>query len=220
MEAQQFTGRSTLPGIPSRRVNLIVVHCAATPSGCALQQGSPGTIGYRNAAQVIDGWHAQRGFKRSLAARMAFGGNLPSIGYHYVIDLDGQILAGRHPDEVPAQAAGFNAHAIGICLVGGAEREGRYTPAQWAALGTLVPWLLSTYALPAAPPTRVDDASADPGYRMQGGICGHRDLSPDTSGNGHVESREWVKTCPGFDVAAWLANRMQPLPGHVFEPAV
>lgn len=219
MQAQLFAGRPTLPGLPSRRIDLIVVHCSASSSGKPLQQGKPGELGYLDAAGVINAWHAVRGFKRTLAARVAFNGELPSIGYHYVIDLDGSILAGRHPDEVPAQAAGFNAHAIGICLVGGTERVARYTRAQWDSLAQLVPWLMGTYGILNRPPRRVDDASADMGYRVIDGACGHRDLSPDTNHNGRVDTHEWVKTCPGFDVATWLANGMQPLPEHVFEVA-
>ncbi len=37
-------------------------------------------------------------------------------------------------------------------------------------------------------------------------IAGHRDL-PDVK-----------KECPGFNVADWLANDMQPLPGHILDP--
>lgn len=219
MQAQPFTGRPTLPVLPSRRIDLIVVHCSATPSGKPLQQGKPGELGFLNCAQVISAWHAARGFMRTAIARSAFNGTLPAIGYHYVIDLDGQVLNGRHPDEVPAQAAGFNAHAIGICLVGGAEREARFTPPQWDSLARLATWLLATYGIPLRSPVRITDAAAGAGYRVQDGICGHRDLSPDTNNNGRIEPREWVKTCPGFDVGAWLANGMRPLPQHVFEAA-
>jgi N-acetylmuramoyl-L-alanine amidase len=35
-------------------------------------------------------------------------------------------------------------------------------------------------------------------------IVGHRDLSPDLNHDGVIESREWIKQCPSFDVAAWL----------------
>jgi N-acetylmuramoyl-L-alanine amidase len=219
MQPHQFEPAAALPGLPSRRVDLIVIHCSASPSGKPLQQGKPGKVGYLNCVQVINAWHAVRGFRRPLAARIAFNTKLPSIGYHYVVDLDGAVLAGRHPDEIPAQAVGFNAHAIGICLVGGAEREGRFTPAQWASLANLVSSLLGTYRLPASAPSRTDDASADLGYRVGGGVCGHRDLSPDANTNGRVDPHEWLKTCPGFDVSAWLANGMQPLPEHVFGAA-
>ena len=30
-------------------------------------------------------------------------------------------------------------------------------------------------------------------------IFGHRDLSPDTDGNGHITPNEWLKQCPCFD---------------------
>ncbi|MDB5965437.1 MAG: negative regulator of AmpC, AmpD [Polaromonas sp.] len=206
----------TITGVPHRAVDLIVIHCSATPSGKSLQQGARGSIGYLNCAQVINAWHAARGFKRAAAARAAFNPTLTAIGYHFVVDLDGQVFTGRHLDEIPAQAAGFNAHAIGICMVGGTETEGRYTPAQWTSLATVVSWLLAEYHLPAAAPRRVDDVTADMGYRVTGGVCGHRDLSPDLNHNGRTERNEWVKTCPGFDVSAWLANRLQPLPQHMY----
>jgi len=48
-------------------------------------------------------------------------------------------------------------------------------------------------------------------------VCGHRDLSPDTNGNGQTESTEWLKTCPGFDVRAWLARGMQPINEQLWE---
>ena len=31
-------------------------------------------------------------------------------------------------------------------------------------------------------------------------IFGHRDLSPDVDGDGHIEPEEWMKSCPCFDV--------------------
>ena len=37
-------------------------------------------------------------------------------------------------------------------------------------------------------------------------ILGHRDLSPDKDGDGVIETSEWVKHCPSFDVKEWLKN--------------
>jgi N-acetyl-anhydromuramyl-L-alanine amidase AmpD len=34
-------------------------------------------------------------------------------------------------------------------------------------------------------------------------VLGHRDLSPDTNGNGKVDRNEWLKECPCFDVIPW-----------------
>jgi N-acetylmuramoyl-L-alanine amidase len=204
---------------PARSIDLVVIHCAATPSGKPLQQGKPGSVGYLSAPQVINAWHAARGFKRSTEAVRAFSSKLGSIGYHYVIDLTGEVWSGRALTEVGAHAANFNARSVGICLVGGAEREAKYTAAQWKSLQQVVAMLLTDYGIPCAAPKRVPDKTNPQGYAVFGGVCGHRDLSPDGNGNGLLESFEWTKTCPGFDVRAWLARGMRPLPEQVCEVA-
>lgn len=201
----------------ARSIDLVVIHCAATPSGKPLQQGKPGSVGYLNAPQIIDAWHAARQFKRSSAAVRAFSSKLPSIGYHYVIDLTGEVWSGRALAEVGAHAAEFNANSVGICLVGGAEREAQYTAAQWKSLQQVVAMLLTDYGIPCAAPKRVPDKTRKLGYAMFGGVCGHRDLSPDGNGNGLIEPFEWTKTCPGFDVRVWLARGMQPLEQHIYQ---
>jgi N-acetylmuramoyl-L-alanine amidase len=178
---------------PSRTIHRLVIHCSATPSGQRLAK--PGM----SAAFIIDGWHATRGFARQPAAVKAFNSGLPHIGYHYIIDLDGRCINGRGLDEVGAHVAGYNSDSIGICLVGGIEREARYTLAQWLTLAEQVAFLRAKFNL-----TTVD-------------ICGHRDLSPDLNHDGRVTSQEWLKTCPGFDVAAWLLAGMAPASQHIFE---
>lgn len=200
------------PSPAQRTINLLVIHCSATRSGGVLQRGLAGQKAYQNASALIDGWHAERGFARAAAAVKSFNPALPHIGYHWMIDLDGSVHTGRHPHEPGAHAKGHNAHSLGVCLVGGAEPVGRYTPAQWKALKTLV--LSQTYAwrINLNAPLRNGDLLLD-------GVCGHRDLSPDTNGNGVAESREWLKTCPGFSVADWLRNRLEPLAQHVFTAA-
>lgn len=198
----------------TREINLIVIHCSATPSGKPI--GTPA----HNAAWVINSWHAARGFQREKAAIARYNPLLPSIGYHMVIDLDGNPLPGRSFSEVPAQAAGFNANAIGICLVGGAEREGRYTTAQWGALADIVRTLAEKYSVPVQPPVRANTTNVarwPTGFSVTGGVCGHRDLSPDKNGNGLIESFEWIKTCPGFDVSTWLSRSLVPEAKHVIE---
>jgi N-acetylmuramoyl-L-alanine amidase len=200
-----------------RSIDLVVIHCAATPSGKPLQQGKPGSVGYMNAPQVIDTWHAARQFRRRPEAVRAFSSKLPSIGYHYVIDLSGEVWSGRGLDEVGAHAAEFNAHSVGICLVGGKERDAQYTAAQWDSLAQVVRMLSVDCNVPLAYPKRVPDKAAKLGYRMLGGICGHRDLSPDVDGDGLVEPFEWTKTCPGFDVRAWLARGMEPTATQICE---
>ncbi|MXR36727.1 N-acetylmuramoyl-L-alanine amidase [Craterilacuibacter sinensis] len=172
-----------------RPIKLIVIHCAASPNGKQLAKND----GRQSAAGIIDVWHSRRGFKRQADAIARFNPNLTSIGYHFVLDTDGRKSLGRALDEVGAHAQGHNANSIGICLVG----TDRYTRAQWDALHSLVKALQAQY-----PTAR---------------ITGHRDLSPDLNGDGQITPNEWTKTCPGFDVAAWIAGGMQPVSGHTLE---
>lgn len=201
-----------------RPVDLIVIHCSATPSGKPLGRGKPGDAGYLNAAKVIDSWHADRGFLRTGPAAKVFNTSLPHIGYHYVIDLTGAVWSGRDLSEVGAHAQYFNARSVGICMVGGVEPKGaRYTAAQWKSLAEVVAMLLVQYALPLANPKRRANTANPTGYTISGGVCGHRDVSPDTNADGTIESFEWLKTCPGFEVAAWMENGMKPTPDQVCE---
>lgn len=112
-----------------RTINLIVIHCSATP------QGQQVTV------YDIDRWHAERGFQRQPQAVAAFNPALKHIGYHYVIDLKGEAYTGRGVDEIGAHVAGHNANSIGICMVG----MKRFTAAQWAALRKLVIQLQANY---------------------------------------------------------------------------
>lgn len=193
MPQQQPGAGPTLPNRITRLVTALVLHCSATPSGQYLKGAAP---------VVIDGWHLARGFKRSALAGLAFNSDLAAIGYHYVIDINGQVWTGRHVDEVGAHVAGHNAQTIGICLVGGAQARASYTLDQWQALAALVRRLL-----PLMPP------------QPQPRVLGHRDLSPDADGDGKITSRDWLKTCPGFDVSAWVACGMQPSPGQIVRAA-
>lgn len=192
----------------ARSINLIVVHCSATASGQHIDRAG------KNAAQVIDDWHQARNFQRVAFAKANHNPHLHAIGYHYVIDIDGTILTGRSLNETGAHAQGFNRMSIGICLVGGAEREGRFTPAQWKALATRTRSLAARFNIPLAMPKRLDNQT------IRDGVCGHRDLSPDRNGNGLIEPFEWLKTCPGFSIENWLAGGLLPLVGHIHTGAI
>ena len=150
----------------SRAIDTLIIHCADTPNGRHF------------TADDIDDWHAERGWRRDEGARLAHHPEHQAIGYHWVIAVTGEIQPGRHPDEIGAHARGHNEHSIGICMVG----RDKFTPAQWAALKTLV----ARFTMQTAPPR----------------VIGHRDVDAH-------------KTCPGFDVAAWLAAGMIPAPEHI-----
>lgn len=98
-------------------------------------------------------------------------------------------------EEIGAHCKGRNAHSIGICYIGGLDRQGcpadTRTDAQIRAMGELVVRLCSVYPV--------------------GEVIGHRDTSPDCNGNGVIEPREYIKACPCFDVGAWLRNGMGAL---------
>ena len=99
-----------------RSIDKIIVHCSAT------REGQHVTV------QQIRQWHLQR--------------NFADIGYHYVIYLDGSVHKGRPLEKAGAHCKGQNAHSIGICYVGGLDRQGKpkdtRTAAQKAALLTLI----------------------------------------------------------------------------------
>ena len=169
-----------------RAMNLIVIHCSASPNADPLFRGRHGAPGFRTPVGIIDEWHRARGFRRDPEAAKRFNPHLAAIGYHFVIYRNGAVAAGRHEDEIGAHVAGHNRKSLGVCLIGTDE----YTPDQWDALAGLVGALRKKYPLAR--------------------VVGHRDLSPDRNGDGVVTPVEWTKTCPGFDVAAWIARGMTP----------
>lgn len=182
-----------------RPINLIVIHCSATANADRLYRGTSGKPGFRNPADLIDEWHDQRGFRRSDNFRAKQNPSLSAIGYHFVIARDGLVLTGRHLDEVGAHAKNYNAKSLGICLVG----LDQYSPAQWESLAHVVTSQVARLTGQNGPGDRRGGLTPAAAVRLAAErgitILGHRDL-PNVA-----------KTCPGFDVASWLANDMQPL---------
>lgn len=130
-----------------RKINNIVIHCSATPEGKEFH------------ASDIDKWHKAQGWK--------------CIGYHYVICLDGEIEKGRDESVAGSHVSGHNSDSIGICYIGGMDKDGKKskdtrTDQQKASLWKLLSELLCRYP------------EAD--------ILGHRDF-PNVN-----------KACPSFDV--------------------
>ncbi len=82
-----------------RKIDLIIIHCSATAEG----------KDFRTAD--IDRWHRQQGFK--------------SIGYHFVVRLNGEVERGRPIAEVGAHCKGHNATSIGVCYIGGLDADGK-----------------------------------------------------------------------------------------------
>lgn len=132
--------------------NFIVIHCSATPPTMDIGRDE------------IDEWHRARSWS--------------GIGYHFVVRRNGDIEIARRLNEVGAHAAGFNGASVGVCMVGGTNRDGEpeenFTDQQWSALVNLVVALHLRYP--------------------QAEVLGHRDLPNVT------------KACPSFDAPAWWAE--------------
>jgi len=145
-------------------------------------------------AEDIDRWHAERGFRRD---PRALDGRGPWAGW------------GLHASRLLHIGYHYVIRVNGVVEVGrrrtetGAHCRGRnatsigvcligtdrFTPAQWQALARLVQAEQQRQADLHLPPLTV---------------CGHR-----------VFNRH--KTCPGFDVAAWLDGGRVPLADHLLE---
>lgn len=128
-----------------RDITKIIIHCSATPEGRI------------TTVQDITRWHLARGFQ--------------TIGYHYVIYLDGSVHPGRPESVAGAHTKGHNSNSIGICYVGGMDKGNIHpmdtrTPAQKAALIKLVSELKTRF--------------------------------PNVTVHGHREFAN--KACPSFDV--------------------
>ena len=139
-----------------RRIDEIIIHCTAT------REGQEVTV------DDITRWHKARNFS--------------TIGYHYVVYLDGSIHNGRDVDVSGAHVENRNSHSIGVVYVGGLDKNGdpkdTRTEIQKNALLSLLLDLRKLY--PKAK------------------ILGHRDCSPDKNNNGIIEPWEWLKACPCF----------------------
>lgn len=129
-------------------INHIIIHCAATPEGMAV------------TAEEIKQWHLAKGWS--------------DIGYHYVLELEGEPIPGR-PEATPgAHTIGRNHDSIGICYVGGmtadmsAPKDTR-TQSQRVRMRSLLIDLLRKY--------------------------------PEAKISGHNQHSS--KACPSFDVSEW-----------------
>ena len=80
-----------------RKINKIIIHCTATP------ENRPHDVA------DITRWHLARGFN--------------TIGYHYLIHIDGRIEKGRPIEKQGAHCSGQNRNSIGICYVGGMTKD-------------------------------------------------------------------------------------------------
>ena len=104
-------------------------------------------------------------------------------GYHVVITPDGKCHQLLDYEKVSNGVHSYNSTSINVAYMGGIDANGKAvdnrTDAQKASLVKLLKELRGRY--PNAQ------------------ILGHRDISPDTNGNGIVDPWERIKECPCFD---------------------
>lgn len=101
-----------------RTINEIILHCSATTEGRDV------------STEEIRRWHVR-------------SNGWSDIGYHFVIELDGEVKVGRPVARVGAHVKGRNRKSIGVCYVGGIGKESKrpedtMTPDQEAAFHNLV----------------------------------------------------------------------------------
>jgi len=132
-----------------RKIDKIIIHCAATPEGRDVKM------------ETIKSWHVK-------------GRGWSDIGYHYIIELDGAVRAGRPLHRSGAHTKGHNATSIGVCYVGGIDKDKNpkdtRTDAQRKAMDILI-----------------DDLKME---------------HPTASVHGHNEFAN--KACPCFNVQSWI----------------
>ena len=103
-----------------RVIDKIIIHCSAT-------------IEEKNFnAQDIATWHIKKGMKK--------------IGYHFVINLNGKIEKGRSIEDIGSHCLGQNENSIGICYIGGLDKnrcpKDTRTAAQVRSMDNLIKELL------------------------------------------------------------------------------
>lgn len=156
---QPSTSTMIYQGSARHPVQEIIVHCSATrPEWMA---GRP----IEEKRAEIKRWHLQNGWS--------------DIGYHWLIDRDGAIIAGRAETVVGAHTVGKNSGTIGICLIGGfgsAETDRfdqHFTSLQDAALRLTIDGIKKRTQIKR--------------------VSGHNEYA--------------AKACPGFNVPSWLKGK-------------
>lgn len=133
-----------------REIKEIIVHCTATFPDQVVTVAD------------IARWQRAKGFR--------------DIGYHYVINQQGEVAEGRPIEQVGAHCLKHNANSIGVCYVGG----------------------LDMFAKPTD--TRTDEQKASLLSLLQS----LKEQFPNASIHGHNEFSN--KACPCFDVSEEYKN--------------
>lgn len=134
-------------------IKFLTIHCAATPEGRDVK------------AATIDQWDIAK-----------FG----QVSYHWVVELDGSAVRGLRDDQRGAHVGKNNTGNIGICYVGGCDKNMNPKDTRTFEQKTQLRTLIRTYQ------------ARYPGIVVRG----------------HNEWPGVTKACPSFDVSKWLEAGM------------
>lgn len=130
-------------------IKYLTIHCAATPRGRDVK------------AATISQWDIQK-----------FG----QVSYHHVVELDGNKVRTLRDDQKGAHVAKNNTGNIGVCYVGGVEKDGKPADTRTDAQKTAIRELVAYYKL----------------------------KYPNIIVRGHRDWPGVAKACPSFDVRTAL----------------
>ena len=129
-----------------RTIDKIIIHCSATPEGRDI------------STETIRSWHVK-------------GNGWSDIGYHFVIELDGAVKNGRALHKMGAHTRGENAHSIGVCYVGGIDKnknaKDTRTDAQKDSLNKLISALMLDHSEASVHAQNEISAKACPSFDVQ-----------------------------------------------------
>jgi hypothetical protein len=92
-------------------------------------------------------------------------------------------MCGRDLREIGAHVKGYNSISVGVCYVGGLDKNYKEKDTRTPEQKETLKWLIGELK-----------------HRLNiSKVQGHRDYSPDTNNNGVIEEFEWIKSCPCFD---------------------
>lgn len=118
------------------------------------------------------------------------GWNTP--GYHYLIDHTGKIWELVRIDKISNGVKGHNENSVHFTCIGGIDSNGKAIDNRTEE--QIASQLMIISRLKELIPNII--------------FLGHRDFSIDKNGNGIIEVWEWIKACPGYDLRAWLKQKM------------
>jgi hypothetical protein len=149
-----------------RQINEIFIHCSATqPKWMAANS-------CQQKVEEIRRWHTDKGWS--------------NIGYHFIVDRQGDVCVGRPVELVGAHVKGHNKNSIGICLIGGFgsdandKFEDHFTDLQRKALNNLIKDLTDIHSNAKIRGHNEVSSKACPGFQVKEYLDGQSETKEDT----------------------------------------